>query len=94
MDSDSCVIIAILGRRNNKEPKSIDSTQGRLRYGIVLGLLAAFGQAAGSIIARPIMMEESILLLHLQLELEFLPFVCCVSVSSRILFSDLKPITR
>ena len=51
------VLIAILGRRNNKEPKSIDSTQGRLRYGIVLGLLAAFGQAAGSIIARPIMVE-------------------------------------
>ena len=51
------VLIAILGRRNNKEPKSIDSTQGRLRYGIFLGLLAAFGQAAGSIIARPIMVE-------------------------------------
>jgi len=51
------VLIAILGRRNNKEPQSIDSTQGRLRYGIVLGLLAAFGQAAGSIIARPIMVE-------------------------------------
>ena len=51
------VLIAILGRRNNKEPKSIDSTQGRLLYGIVLGLLAAFGQAAGSIIARPIMAE-------------------------------------
>ncbi len=51
------VLIAILGRRNNKEPKSIDSTQGRLLYGIVLGLLAAFGQAAGSIIARPIMVE-------------------------------------
>jgi len=51
------VLIAILGRRNNKEPKSIDSTQGRLRYGIILGLLAAFGQAAGSIIARPIMVE-------------------------------------
>jgi len=51
------VLIAILGRRNNKEPQSIDSTQGRLRYGIALGLLAAFGQAAGSIIARPIMAE-------------------------------------
>ena len=51
------VLIAILGRRNNKEPQSIDSTQGRLRYGIALGLLAAFGQAAGSIIARPIMVE-------------------------------------
>ena len=51
------VLIAILGRRNNNEPESMDSTQGRLRYGIVLGLLAAFGQAAGSIIARPIMAE-------------------------------------
>ena len=51
------VLIAILGRRNNKEPQSIDSIQGRLRYGIALGLLAAFGQAAGSIIARPIMAE-------------------------------------
>ncbi|MED5241732.1 MAG: DMT family transporter [SAR324 cluster bacterium] len=51
------VLIAILGRRNDKEPQSIDSTQGRLRYGIALGLLAAFGQAAGSIIARPIMAE-------------------------------------
>jgi len=51
------VLIAILGRRNNNEPESMDSTQGRLRYGIALGLLAAFGQAAGSIIARPIMAE-------------------------------------
>ena len=51
------VLIAILGRRNSNEPQSMDSTQGRLRYGIVLGLLAAFGQAAGSIIARPIMAE-------------------------------------
>ena len=51
------VLIAILGRRNSNEPQGMDSTQGRLRYGIVLGLLAAFGQAAGSIIARPIMAE-------------------------------------
>ena len=51
------VLIAILGRRNKEEPQSMDSTQGRLRYGIALGLLAAFGQAAGSIIARPIMAE-------------------------------------
>ncbi|MDG2065694.1 MAG: DMT family transporter [SAR324 cluster bacterium] len=51
------VLIAILGRRNSNEPQSMDSTQGRLRYGIALGLLAAFGQAAGSIIARPIMVE-------------------------------------
>jgi drug/metabolite transporter (DMT)-like permease len=51
------VLIAILGRRNNNELQSIDSPQGRLSYGIALGLLAAFGQAAGSIIARPIMAE-------------------------------------
>ena len=51
------VLIAILGRRNSNEPQSMDSTQGRLRNGIALGLLAAFGQAAGSIIARPIMAE-------------------------------------
>ncbi|MDP7174670.1 MAG: DMT family transporter, partial [SAR324 cluster bacterium] len=51
------VLIAILGRRNSNEPQSMDSTQGRLSYGIALGLLAAFGQAAGSIIARPIMAE-------------------------------------
>ena len=51
------VLIAILGRRTNNEPQSMDSTQGRLSYGIALGLLAAFGQAAGSIIARPIMAE-------------------------------------
>ena len=51
------VLIAILGRRNNNEPQSMDSPQGRLSYGIALGLLAAFGQAAGSIIARPIMAE-------------------------------------
>ncbi|MDC0078150.1 DMT family transporter [Deltaproteobacteria bacterium] len=51
------VLIAILGRSNSNEPQSMDSTQGRLRYGIALGLLAAFGQAAGSIIARPIMAE-------------------------------------
>ena len=51
------VLIAILGRRTNNEPQSMDSPQGRLSYGIALGLLAAFGQAAGSIIARPIMAE-------------------------------------
>ena len=51
------VIIAIIGRRNDQEPLSIDSTQGRLGYGILLGLIAAFGQAAGSIIVRPIMSE-------------------------------------
>ena len=51
------VLIAILGRQNNKEPQSMDSPQGGLSYGIALGLLAAFGQAAGSIIARPIMAE-------------------------------------
>ncbi|MDP6295536.1 MAG: DMT family transporter, partial [SAR324 cluster bacterium] len=28
------VLIAILGRRNSNEPQSMDSTQGRLRYGI------------------------------------------------------------
>jgi len=51
------VLIAILGRRNNNEPQSMDSPQGGLSYGIALGLLAAFGQAAGSIIARPIMAD-------------------------------------
>ena len=51
------VIIAIIGRHNDQEPLSIDSTQGRLGYGILLGLIAAFGQAAGSIIVRPIMSE-------------------------------------
>jgi len=51
------VIIAIIGRRNQEKPLSIDSTQGRLGYGIVMGLLAAFGQAAGAIIARPVMSE-------------------------------------
>ena len=51
------VLIAILGRRNNNEPQSMDSPQGGLSYGIGLGLLAAFGQAAGSIIARPIMAD-------------------------------------
>jgi len=51
------VIIAILGRKSNEEPQNMDSTQGRLRYGILLGLLGAFGQAAGAIIARPVMAE-------------------------------------
>ncbi|MBC8259666.1 MAG: DMT family transporter [SAR324 cluster bacterium] len=51
------VVIAILGRKNQEEPQNIDSTQGRLRYGILLGLLGAFGQAAGAIIARPVMAE-------------------------------------
>ena len=51
------VIIAILGRKNHEELQNIDSTHGRLRYGILLGLLGAFGQAAGAIIARPVMAE-------------------------------------
>ena len=51
------VLIAILGRTNPGEPESMDSTQGWLRDGIALGLLATFGQAAGAIIARPIMAE-------------------------------------
>ena len=51
------VIIAILGRKNHEEPQNIDSTHGRMRYGILLGLLGAFGQAAGAIIARPVMAE-------------------------------------
>ena len=51
------VKIAILGRKNHEEPQNIDSTHGRLRYGILLGLLGAFGQSAGAIIARPVMAE-------------------------------------
>ena len=51
------VIIAILGRKNHEEPQNIDSTHGRLRYGILLGLLGALGQSAGAIIARPVMVE-------------------------------------
>ena len=51
------VIIAILGRKNHEEPQNIDSTHGRLRYGILLGLLGAFGQSVGAIIARPVMAE-------------------------------------
>ena len=51
------VIFAILGRKNHEEPQNIDSTHGRLRYGILLGLLGAFGQSAGAIIARPVMAE-------------------------------------
>jgi uncharacterized membrane protein len=53
------VIIAILGRKNHEEPQNIDSTHGRMRYGILLGLLGAFGQAAGAIIARPAMAGRS-----------------------------------
>ena len=51
------VIIAILGRKNHEELQNIDSTHGRLRYGILLGLLGAFGQSAGAIIASPVMAE-------------------------------------
>jgi len=51
------VLIAILGRRNYQEPLSMDSTQGSIGFGILMGLVAAFGQAAGTIIARPIMSE-------------------------------------
>ena len=51
------VLIAILGRGSHGELESIDSTQGQLRYGIALGLLAAIGQSVGAIIARPIMAE-------------------------------------
>ena len=51
------VIIAILGRKIHEEPQNIDSTHGQVRYGILLGLLGAFGQAAGAIIARPVMAE-------------------------------------
>ena len=53
----SGVLIAINGRRNHEEPASIDSTQGSLSFGIILGLFAAFCQAMGTIIARPIMAE-------------------------------------
>ena len=38
----SGVLIAINGRRNHEEPASIDSTQGSLSFGIILGLFAAF----------------------------------------------------
>ncbi len=48
------VMLAILGRRQ-AEPTTLDSTEGRLRYGIILGLLAALGQSVGSVIARPVM---------------------------------------
>ena len=51
------VLIAIIGRRNYQEPLSIDSTQGSVGFGIIMGLFAAFGQAAGTIIARPILSE-------------------------------------
>ncbi len=50
----SGVMLAILGRRQT-EPTTLDSTEGRLRYGILLGLLAALGQSIGSVIARPVM---------------------------------------
>ena len=51
------VIIAILGRKNHEELQDIDSIHGRLRYGILLRQLGAFGQSAGAIIASPVMAE-------------------------------------
>ena len=51
------VVIAILGRRNKDEPLTMDSTQGSISFGIIMGLLGALGQSLGVIIARPIMSE-------------------------------------
>ncbi|MGA1600043.1 MAG: DMT family transporter [bacterium] len=49
------VMLAILGRSRVEVQQNLDSPEGRLWHGIALGLLAALGQAVGSIIARPVM---------------------------------------
>jgi drug/metabolite transporter (DMT)-like permease len=49
------VMLAILGRSRVEAQQNLDSPEGRLWHGIALGLLAALGQAVGSIIARPVM---------------------------------------
>jgi drug/metabolite transporter (DMT)-like permease len=48
------VATAILGRPQPNAHR-LESTTGPLMIGVVLGLGAAFGQAAGSLIARPVM---------------------------------------
>ncbi len=48
------VALAILGRPATNAHR-FETLQGRLLMGILLGLGAAFGQAAGSLIARPVM---------------------------------------
>ena len=48
------VAVAILGRPR-ADAHRFEQTRGRLMAGLALGLGAAFGQAAGSLIARPVM---------------------------------------
>lgn len=48
------VAVAILGRPRANAHR-FEQTQGRLMAGVICGLLAALGQAGGSLIARPLM---------------------------------------
>lgn len=48
------VALAILGRPRS-DAHRLETLNGTLILGLLLGLMAAFGQAAGSLIARPVM---------------------------------------
>ena len=48
------VAVAILGRPRSNAHR-FEQTHGRLAAGVICGLLAALGQAGGSLIARPVM---------------------------------------
>ena len=48
------VALAILGRPSANAHR-FETLQGTLAFGVIMGLGAAFGQAAGSLVARPVM---------------------------------------
>ena len=50
------VLIAILGRKTDYS-FNLDAIQGKLLFGVFFGIIAAFGQALGSIIAKPAMVS-------------------------------------
>lgn len=69
-----------------------ETVKGSLAAGIALGLLAAIGQAIGSIIVRPIM--ESGIDPFLASLLRVSTAACCLSVLSALPFSAVRPRNR
>ncbi|AXC49894.1 DMT family transporter [Paracoccus suum] len=49
------VAVAVLGRPGRSGTHSFEAVRGRVWIGVTFGLLAALGQAGGSLIARPVM---------------------------------------
>ena len=47
--------LAVLGRPGRSGSHSFEAVRGHIGIGILLGLIAAFAQASGSLIARPVM---------------------------------------